>query len=433
MPKAVRRKRVSLAADAAMLAAMFRDTFVTDSVPVFLSTVSAEHLYGTLWADLLPRVLGAECHADQVNSWESLLDAQRRYAAVVFVTTPSFLAELVARRESFVPIRNLRAVVTSGSLLRPEVSRAAEELFGVCPLEIYGSTETGSVAWRRQCDGEAWTLFEGVYAEVTPEGFLQVDSPFAVERPFVLHDAVRFYGDASDRFVLHGRADRQVKILEHRVVLPDIENFFRKHSAVADCAAVASEEAVPRLWLTVVPSEAGRAVLFQEGYGGLTRALRAYATASLPGYCIPRRIRFVRALPYTDRGKLPRSVLLEAFAVRRQPPVTECFEVRGETLHAEFFFPSDAIFFSGHFPGFPILPGVAQLFTVRAMVAEAFGCAPDGSIRRLKFQQPISPCQRVALDVERVSPGGFDFWLSSDGEPCASGRLLAAEGGAYGV
>jgi 3-hydroxymyristoyl/3-hydroxydecanoyl-(acyl carrier protein) dehydratase len=63
--------------------------------------------------------------------------------------------------------------------------------------------------------------------------------------------------------------------------------------------------------------------------------------------------------------------------------------------------PADLKYLEGHFPGHPIVPGVAQLLLVQRAVSEAW---PDlhtpAGIRRLKFQARIDP--GVEVDVALV-------------------------------
>jgi 3-hydroxymyristoyl/3-hydroxydecanoyl-(acyl carrier protein) dehydratase len=60
---------------------------------------------------------------------------------------------------------------------------------------------------------------------------------------------------------------------------------------------------------------------------------------------------------------------------------------------------SDIVFFQGHFPGFPILPGFIQ---VGWAIELAKPLAPEGSfvsVRRLKFMRPITCDRKVLLTL----------------------------------
>ena len=418
-PKTIEKTVASLRLDAQMLATAFSAIF--DQQPTFVASIQTQHMYGKLWLETLQPLVNCPRHLEQVDGWETFFKCQEAYDKVVFITTPSFLAELVSHRHALAPKRNVLAIFTAGSMLRTELSQAVEALFGVSPIEIYGSTETGSIAWRQQCNGPSWTLFDGVTAEPTPDETLAVSSPFCVSTPYILQDRVRFEDER--HFLLYGRTDRYVKILEHFVTLTDVEDGLRKHPYVADCHAVASPTDVTRIWMLVVPSEAGQQALLQHGYQGVTRTLRLEAGEHLPTYAVPRRIRFVRALPYTAQGKLPVSVTLPRLVVERQEPIVTQWELQGDALTVHFAYPHDALYFQGHFPNAPILPGVAQLFTVRNCIQQAFKVRVDGTIKRLKFQQPILPTQEVTLTVKRKTPKSFEFALQTAAGPCASGIL----------
>jgi 3-hydroxymyristoyl/3-hydroxydecanoyl-(acyl carrier protein) dehydratase len=94
---------------------------------------------------------------------------------------------------------------------------------------------------------------------------------------------------------------------------------------------------------------------------------------------------------------------------------SETVAADGAEVHeAEVRVPADLLYFCGHFPGDPLLPGVAQLD--RLAVPRAAGRWPDlgplVKIKRLKFIGPIRPGDRVRLRLERRSPGSLVVALS---------------------
>lgn len=58
--------------------------------------------------------------------------------------------------------------------------------------------------------------------------------------------------------------------------------------------------------------------------------------------------------------------------------------------------PADSPFFAGHFPGHPILPGIAHL----ALVAQALGNPPLAEVKTLKLRRPVGPGNVLDLTVE---------------------------------
>lgn len=81
----------------------------------------------------------------------------------------------------------------------------------------------------------------------------------------------------------------------------------------------------------------------------------------------------------------------------------------------------------GHFPGNPVLPGVALLAeALEAIAAEpaldaALGPAPTLAVA--KFAHAVRPGDTVALQLD-LRGGGVDFrFAGADGRPAASGRF----------
>lgn len=238
-PKEVVRTDDSLEADAQALVAAFPELWATH--PLVVSSARPEHMLSHLWCQRAPRLAGCDVRAEVVLSVEELSEAcgdERATGGVLFVTTPSFL-EKALKHPDFPALKGrFVGIVVSGGALRPATARAVQAALGVCPLEIYGSTEAGTVAWRRSSESELFTVQRGVTATTdAATGALVVDSPYAMTRPLTLSDAAEFA--APREFRLLGRLDRQVKILETFVSLPSVEAAFARNPLVAEVRAEA--------------------------------------------------------------------------------------------------------------------------------------------------------------------------------------------------
>jgi 3-hydroxymyristoyl/3-hydroxydecanoyl-(acyl carrier protein) dehydratase len=92
-----------------------------------------------------------------------------------------------------------------------------------------------------------------------------------------------------------------------------------------------------------------------------------------------------------------------------------------------FRFPGSSGVFSGHFPGKPILPGIAQILA--ALLVAGKGTAPPlRQIKRCKFTRAVLPNEDVSVNV-RLSGGEKDqapatAELYVGEEKCASMSLL---------
>ncbi len=103
----------------------------------------------------------------------------------------------------------------------------------------------------------------------------------------------------------------------------------------------------------------------------------------------------------------------------------ECEELSPQTVHEwEFHARRDLAHFRDHFPGMPILPGVALLDL--AVFPELLRwCTDLGVVRglaRVKFRRPVMPDAVVRVAAERL-PGQarVRFRASIGDDECASG------------
>lgn len=96
-----------------------------------------------------------------------------------------------------------------------------------------------------------------------------------------------------------------------------------------------------------------------------------------------------------------------------------------ETASVTVRIPHDLKYLEGHFPGRPIVPGLAQLVLILDATHRAFGDlgAPKG-MRRLKFTGPMDPGDELAVELERAV-GGSDvkFVVRRGADKVTSGTL----------
>lgn len=87
----------------------------------------------------------------------------------------------------------------------------------------------------------------------------------------------------------------------------------------------------------------------------------------------------------------------------------------------------DLIWFRGHFPDMPILPGVVQLHWA-VIVARAVFKFPDSplEIKRLKFKNVVIPPRTLELSVCAHTEKEVQFEFYSSDEQYSLGRLIFA-------
>src|SRR5262249_8163800 len=116
--------------------------------PVIWATVTHQHIYGLLFRVLWPLAAGRPFAAGRLVFNEEI--AHRVAGPAVLVASPAHLRRL-PETVDWSPVRaGLRAVFSSGGPLPPEAADATLALLGVAPVEVYGSSETGGVAWRQR-------------------------------------------------------------------------------------------------------------------------------------------------------------------------------------------------------------------------------------------------------------------------------------------
>ena len=427
-PKTIVKTFASLAKEVAFHRARLADVLARK--PVFLSTVEPHHMYGILWRMLLPKAAGCTVDPEVILSPETLLEKMRAAEHVFLVTTPSFLERFTAYADQYDVPQNVVELTTSGALLTADVAAAARRVFGRAPLEIFGSTETGGVADRRQETGnELWTVFDPVKAWADASGRLTVSSPFSCARRFTLGDGVVFASEGRDkrdppRFKLLGRMDRMVKIAEQRVSLPEMEATMRLLPDVAEAALGVVEGAHgPVLGAVVVPQK-GWTDLKTLGKRACARALRAQCQPFFPKGAVPRKFRFVRELPRNAQGKVQASAIQEILASQMAEPFMENEERTSTTYAADLTFDRDAAYFQGHFPDIAVLPGVIQLGTAHHLAEAFIGRArPLRMVKKMKFSHVLRPGETVHFTLTKKTDNEFAYDFRKGDLPCASGVL----------
>lgn len=96
----------------------------------------------------------------------------------------------------------------------------------------------------------------------------------------------------------------------------------------------------------------------------------------------------------------------------------------GELMVVPATVPMELRYLEGHFPGNPIVPGVAQLMLVEKAARVAWpGLPPCEGLERLKFQARIDPGESLEIHLERVEAGRVRFRILRGDQVCTRGTL----------
>lgn len=388
-----------------------------------LGSVAAQHIYGLLFRVLWPLSAGRAFLRRQIAFPEDLQRhslAQPRFA---WVGSPALLKRMGDNLD-WPALRPVVRVFSSGGPLPAEAAELLHERLGQAPTEIYGSSETGGIAWRQ--GGQLWQPFDGVTLSQDENGALRIEStylpPGETEQTA---DAARLGADG--RFELLGRLDRIVKLEEKRISLPQLEAALAKHPFVSEARLGVVQENRASLGALVALSDVGLHELRNGGRRALTQRLREHLADHCEALALPRRWRLLRRLPGNAQGKLPQSLVDELLHAprSRDPEVLAHHEADGEQRF-ELEIPLDLAYFPGHFPKAPVLPGVVQVQWAQQLGRQVFDLPPRfGGMEVLKFQQLLRPGDLCQLSLRWDAERGKLYFAFTRGEAtCSSGRIL---------
>lgn len=393
-----------------------------------LGTISHQHIYGLLHRVLWPLAAGRAIAPCNFFHEEIVAAAQASPLPVALVSSPAHLKRL-SENIDWSPLREkLRAVFSSGGALPREAAAAVRDALGVAPTEIFGSSETGGIAWRRwNDDAPAWTALPGVRWRIDG-GTLEVSSPHLPPDAGWWRSEDRAERDGHGGFRLLGRADRIVKIEERRVSLDALERALAAHPCVREARVLALDGARSVLAAVVAITVEGDARLRKLGRRGFARRLDAHLADGFDAVARPRRWRFVDALPVNAQGKTVQAVLAALFRPARPQP--RWLKREADRAELEIELDPRLLAFDGHFPQASILPGVAQTDWAIRFARDAFPIPPHFlRMEALKFQQVARPGQRLRLHLEwndvRATLG---FRYASEAGVHAGGRVVFAGG-----
>lgn len=429
-PKRIVRSFANLEAELMMLEEVFPEDSATTEV---FSTVSFHHAYGIIFGLLLPLsrcLLSDTAPFVGLAPWLSRVDALASPGCLAWlVTTPAFL-RIWAENTDLTPLthRPVR-LLSAGAPLPVSVASSVAQATGANVYEIFGSSETGVAAYRMPLKTQEWQRFTPVHMEHAEEGGLHIYSP-AVQSgaPASLGDSAEFL--PGGRFVLLPRVDRIVKLADKRVSLTEVEKCLLDSGLVSQAyALVPANQRVARMAVAVVPSQAGVQLLITEGYAGYRKALRAVLSQQVEQTLLPRKWRIVGELPCNAQGKVTQAAVEALFNGSLQLPLMTPVKKSVDKLVFRLLYVQDSAYFAGHFPGYPIVPGVVILQGLDALLQNYWGLRADGIVR-LKFAAETLPGDEQLVTLCRKSDSvSVEILLPHKETKACQGRLSVIKTG----
>ncbi|MEQ3529430.1 AMP-binding protein [Pseudoalteromonas sp. XMcav11-Q] len=207
----------------------FADTFSFDAVDYFCACVDIRHMFGFIWAFMLPLQLGKPvCY--ELGSTPDLQPVRDKQVGVILTPTMfDFVADQLSQNHCY--------LISSGAPFKGEKEQKLADLISSLSLsiqafEVLGSTETGGIGYRPLGNNEThFTKFTAVDIYQNAERKTMLRSPFLVANceEFELKDKLIFSNE--NQFTHGGRADQIFKYAGKRYSLQSIEKILQERFA----------------------------------------------------------------------------------------------------------------------------------------------------------------------------------------------------------
>ncbi len=392
-----------------------------------LATVSHQHIYGLLFAILWPLSAGRCFYSEMFLSPEPLLKVAENISAY-WVASPAQLKRL-DELTPWQPLSQLKALFSSGGAL-PIV--AAEQIYQYSQhkvLEIYGSSETGGIAWRQSIDNVLWTTFEGVDISIDQLGNHYLSSTYLVgKKSYKMDDRLKLL--KNKQFELLGRLDRIVKIEEKRLSLDELESALKGVEWIEQCYSLLIAAKRDKIAVVLVLTPRGEVFLQQQGRADFIKQVRKQLMSRFETVVLPKKWLFINTLPLTSQGKINQQLLIQLLSLDPlySPQILSC-HYQDQNIALQCRVLPSLLYFNGHFPKQPILPGVTQLAWAEQLAKIFFNISlPFLRMEVVKFKKIIEPNMLVDIHLSwKAETGKLYFEITSGSYSHSSGRMVYGE------
>lgn len=277
---------------------------------LIVASVSHQHIYGLIFKLLIPMLLQQPVYMPLIQFPEQLEQINVKNRKLVFISSPAYLSRTANEKQNKTVYRNIIQTFSSGGPLLHDTAQQLKNNADIVPVEVYGSTETGGIAWRQQVMNPLWRALTGINIRVDEQQRLLIRSPFLVSDQWFETDDKATLFDV-EHFELQGRVDRIVKLEEKRLSLTELEQALQLHPGCRRAKALIFN-GKKRVQLAVV-IELAENWSSDQAPQLLRKQFREYLTGFFEPVLLPRKWRFVSELPMDSQGKTSLQVLQRMF------------------------------------------------------------------------------------------------------------------------
>ncbi|MFC0336434.1 Acyl-coenzyme A synthetase/AMP-(fatty) acid ligase [Kushneria avicenniae] len=371
---------------------------------VVISQVSHQHTWG-LTAGLLRALATSHPFGLSIVTWpETLAEWLMKMPVSALISSPPQLSRLPGAAIGM-PDHGPGRLFSAAAPLDHDAAVQAERLMGSELTEIYGSSESGAIAWRRPSQDTTWQALDDVR--------LRCDGERTLLRSNRLPDPEQWHEQADHihllqthppRFTLHGRADRIVKVGGKRVSLEGLAHYIEAFPGVLAARCLTIDHSGGRIGAVIAMAREGIA-RDHDTRRALISALRQHLADAFEPVVLPRFWRFVETLPVNAQGKLTHTMarhLFDDLDDRRQPRWLDIESPTPDQRRITLEIPERLAALKGHFPERPIVPGIALIHWARQQAERLFGARGQWrDMRRVRFPAPLLPGDRAVMTLTR--------------------------------
>ena len=278
-------------------------------------------------------------------SAQATIDIIEKQKITNFAAAPTVYRSLRAEGIEISKEHKLRCLSSAGEPLTPEINEWAKSFFGLSVHDHYGQTETSMVINNHHHPEIKATLRNGSMGKVMPGwsatvlknnedypedpgvpgrvAFIVDESPFSWFTGYIGNPQKsaekysqdgKYYltGDTGSidkdgYFYFSTRDDDVIIMAGYRIGPFEVESALSTHSAVAECAVIATPDKVRGEVIEAF-------VVLMPGINkdeGITKDLQQWVKTNFAAHAYPRHITYVKELPKTPSGKIQRFVLRE--------------------------------------------------------------------------------------------------------------------------
>lgn len=271
---------------------------------IFVYSVPHYHSYGFVFDFLVPYILELKFSDNRINYLETLNNFEE-YKNITFITNPAFLKRI---DKSSLKIKPKWFVFSSTGALDKESSDLCIETFNTDAVEIYGSTEGGSIGYRKRSEKDLWTRLKIVKVKVDENGSISCCSGYTGEGFWVhVGDVVEMKNE--DEFELLGREDSIVKIEGKRISVQQIDRQILQDKNFKDSYTLYCKSDKREYVASFIVLNNKFTINKKENEENMRKYIKDYLKGYFEKIVIPKKIYFIDRIPRNELGKIDRKEL----------------------------------------------------------------------------------------------------------------------------